>query len=179
MNKKLKLGIIIPFILFFIILMTGIILINFIFTKSISGKSKNEVVKLYRDNQKLFDKAKEELTEEYLEKDNQDISFRMTMNNLTIEKYINDMHTNMVDIVELSEEDCDKYLNTIKIIKELKIKSISTYNKAITFTVLSNLGYGKDIAYISQHSDINQYKEDNYVIHMEKIEGNWYYIEAE
>lgn len=144
MNKKLKWGIIIPFILFFVILMIGIISINFVFSKGIPEKSKNEVVELYKNNQNLFNKAKEELKEEYLEKDNQDISFRMTMGNLTIKKYIDDIHTNIVDTVELSEEDCDKYLNTIKIMKELKIKSISTYNRAITFTVLSNLGYGKN-----------------------------------
>lgn len=179
MDKELRNGIIKPTVLFLIIFVLGITLIDFTVIKFLSGKSKNEVIELYQSNKEIFHKVVDELKGEYLEKENQDISFRITDENLTIKKYIGNIPANTVDIIELQEQDCDKYKNTIKIMGKLKISAISTDYRTITFVVSSNVGYGKDIAYISQYSDINQYKEDNYVKKMEKIEENWYYIEAE
>lgn len=69
MDKELRNGIIRPIVLFLIIFVLGITLIDFTFTKFVSGKSKNEVVELYKDNQNLFNKAKEELKEEYFNDD--------------------------------------------------------------------------------------------------------------
>lgn len=179
MKKKENMQIIIPIILIFFIIIIGVIasvivIYSFVspfFTSYKRVKPKNEIINLYRENEKLFYNAQNELCKEKTDKKFY-WEFVNNSNEVVVKKYVIDENNDSVR-TEL-DDDVSKYVDTIKLIQKLDLESINYHEGNIEFTFFSTMRIFREIVYMP---DKEYFKWAGSRVKLNQIENNWYYVE--
>ena len=177
MKKNMQISI--PIILIFLIIIIGgiasvVVMYSFLspfLTSYKRVKPKNEIINLYRENEKLFYNVLNELSKERTDKRFY-WEFVNKSKEVVVKKYVID-ENNDSDRTEL-DDDVSKYADTIKLIKKLDLESINYHEENIEFTFFSTMRIFRKIVYMP---DKEYFKWAESRIKLNQIENNWYYVE--
>lgn len=135
---------------------------------SIYGKpSKKSLIKKYKNNAEMFEKAKDEL---YDLKDN-DIYISKEENNIYISIHIDNGDDIVIKNVE--EEFYYQYEDTINIMNRLNLHEVKKEDQNIIFSMSK---FGQEIVMMKNEKE---YKWQRKIIEKEQLKNNWYYVQID
>ncbi len=168
MKSKFKIILISFFVIMIILFILSIFIYNRL--KPLLGikYNKTQVITKYKEDKTLFIKSVDEII--ICDKN---LYFNKFNSGITIG---NNYSKNSKLFENLSNEELDKYENTLKVINDPMIKSIIKIENNIEFSISSPYGLDQYIVYLQ---DEKSYKFGRKIINKYKIDKYWYYIEAE
>lgn len=138
----------------------------FVFNQKPNSK---KIIQHFKENEELFNLSMQEL----LTEDRTQIVFSYELDTIDAMIFL-EQDNNLVEKVKLKNSDIEKYPNTVKLIKTLNIRSVSSDGYDIKYLCHSQIGLSQHIAYLSDEKE-NIYKELSYK--QKVIKNNWYYVE--